>query len=463
MGSKSQKAVFSTKFVMLFILCTLCLCNRYTQHMELTNTGAIPLDFCWHMADETAYTARDFTVLPATGTVLPRAKQLIQVDFQPQSVQHYNLSLVMDIPGVTSAAARLGVKGECAVPIIRLAEGNELLQFGQVFVHYPYSQTFTLINDSKLPAKFEVLSQVSLGQAGCGACTRHLASGAVPAIACIQWPCSTYSLLAATSGLLGSWASRMNGFLTELLVLNMYLPLQDQASQSLGNFTAVPAAGTIAAKGSKVVTLNLEASRLGRIQLPVYIRVAGSRNKPLQLVADAKAMGPWLEFAVVPAPALVDSSTLGPAADASSAGTILPEPSGADLSTAGGTSSTEPAAGATRLDAGCSSSGALPAEASTASHMTSASGTSRRAGRKGKGPKAPAAPQWAAAASLSFDKVQVLQLHTQQLLLRNPTLIDSEVKLFVEGKGSVFEVGRPVLLAVVLMQLAHSQHHDNLA
>lgn len=229
----------------------------------------------------------------------------------------------------------------------------------------------------------------------------------------------------------------------------MYLPLQDQASQSLGNFTAVPAAGTIAAKGSKVVTLNLEASRLGRIQLPVYIRVAGSRNKPLQLVADAKAMGPWLEFAVVPAPALADSSTLGPAADASSAGNILPEPSGADLSTAGCTSSTEPAAGATRLDAGCSSSGALLAEASTASHMTSASGTNRRTGRKGKGPKAPAAPQWAAAASLNFDKVQVLQQHSQQLLLRNPMLIDSEVKLFVEGRGSVFEVGRPVLLAVV--------------
>jgi hypothetical protein len=128
--------------------------------MELTNTGAIPLDFRWHMADETSYTARDFTVLPATGTVLPRAKQIIQVNFQPHSVQHYNLSLVMDIPGVMNVATKIALKGECAVPIIKLAEGNEMLQFSDVFVHYPYSQQFTLLNDSKLPAKFEVLQQV---------------------------------------------------------------------------------------------------------------------------------------------------------------------------------------------------------------------------------------------------------------------------------------------------------------
>lgn len=177
--------------------------------MELTNTGAIPLDFCWHMADETAYTARDFTVLPATGTVLPRAKQLIQVDFQPQSVQHYNLSLVMDIPGVTSAAARLGVKGECAVPIIRLAEGNELLQFGQVFVHYPYSQTFTLINDSKLPAKFEVLSQVSLAESGCGALYKAPWIGGCASKCMQSMSCSRYGLLPATAGVLCSRPSRV--------------------------------------------------------------------------------------------------------------------------------------------------------------------------------------------------------------------------------------------------------------
>jgi hypothetical protein len=99
-------------------------------------------------------------VLPAKGTVLPYAKQKIQVEFQPQSVQRFALSLLMDIPRVADGAAKLPVHGECAVPVISLGPGGDLLQFGQVFLRHPYCQQFTLVNDSKLPAKVEVLSQV---------------------------------------------------------------------------------------------------------------------------------------------------------------------------------------------------------------------------------------------------------------------------------------------------------------
>lgn len=155
----------------------------------------------------------------------------------------------------------------------------------------------------------------------------------------------------------------------------------------------------------------------------------------MQLVADAKAMGPWLEFAVMPKAALApaaSSSTAGAASEAGGVGAASAD------GTAASTSATEGPAGST-LDGGVSSLSAiqLQAEASSSSHVTSASGTKRRTGRKVKGPRE---PQWAAAASISFNKVQVLQPHTQQLLLRNPTLIDSEVKLFVEGRDSVFEV-----------------------
>lgn len=126
----------------------------------LTNTGAIPLNYQWHMAEDPNPAARDFTILPGKGTVLPYAKQKVQVEFQPLSVQRYNLNLVMDIPDVKDAAAKLPVVAECAVPIISLAAGGELLQFGQVFLRHPYTQQFTLVNESKLPAKFEVLPQV---------------------------------------------------------------------------------------------------------------------------------------------------------------------------------------------------------------------------------------------------------------------------------------------------------------
>lgn len=223
-----------------------------------------------------------------------------------------------------------------------------------------------------------------------------------------------------------------------LLLLCYAAWLQDQASQSLGTFTAEPESGSIPAKGSKTVTLNLQAVRLGRIQLPVYVRVAGSRNKPLQLVADAKAQGPWLEFALKPKAARAASSCESTIAGEASSITAV----NAAASEAGALPA--PAASGT-LD-GCSSSlSALHAEVSSASQLTSASGTKRKVGRKSKVPKEPVGPQWAAGASIKFDKVQVLQSHSQQLLLRNPTLIDAEVKLFVEGRDSVYEV-RPAAL-----------------
>lgn len=205
--------------------------------------------------------------------------------------------------------------------------------------------------------------------------------------------------------------------------------LQDQASQSLGAFVAVPEAGTIAAKASKTVTLTLEASRLGRIQLPVYIRIAGSRNKPLQLVADAKALGPWLEFAVARA---IESAAQG-----STDGSATPAVSCSGAATSLGL-----------LDGGGSSTAlaALAAESSSASQFTLASGAKRTTGAKAKGPKG---PQWGPSAAITFDKVQVLQPHAQKLLLRNPTLINSEVKLFVEGRDSVFEVRKPSGLAAL--------------
>lgn len=104
--------------------------------------------------------ARDFTITPAQGTVLPYAKHKIDVEFQPTVVQRYAFNLVMDIPDVKSTAVKIPIQAECAVPIITLGAEGDLLQFGEVFLRHPYSQQFTLVNESKLPARFEVMQQV---------------------------------------------------------------------------------------------------------------------------------------------------------------------------------------------------------------------------------------------------------------------------------------------------------------
>jgi len=112
--------------------------------MLLSNAGAIPLPFQWHVADELDPGAQELTLLPAKGVVLPYASQTVRVEFRPQAVQKYSLQLVMDMPGVADAAATLPITAECAVPLISLAQDDQLLQFGEVYLRHPYSRDFSL-------------------------------------------------------------------------------------------------------------------------------------------------------------------------------------------------------------------------------------------------------------------------------------------------------------------------------
>jgi hypothetical protein len=95
----------------------------------------------------------------------------------------------------------------------------------------------------------------------------------------------------------------------------------------------------------------------------------------------------------------------------------------------------------------------LAAAPSVASHTGSTSGVKAKSragvhhGRSLAKAVQQGALEWTADASINFKSVQVLQQHTRELRLRNPTPIDAEAKLFVEGQDSVFEVmGSAVLL-----------------
>jgi len=113
------------------------------------------------------------------------------------------------------------------VPRIKLAEAG--LHFGDCYLRHAYVREMVLVNESKLPAHFDVAPQ-------------------------------------------------------------------DMQSQALAVLEASPCAGDIPPKGTVTVTLTLRTNRLGRIQLPVLTRVQGSRSQPLELVAEARSIGPYIEF-----------------------------------------------------------------------------------------------------------------------------------------------------------------------
>ena len=64
----------------------------------------------------------------------------------------------------------------------------------------------------------------------------------------------------------------------------------------LAVFTVEPSEGGIAAMGDVELEVTLQAQTLGRLQIPIRVRVVGSRGVPLDLVIDARSLGPHLLF-----------------------------------------------------------------------------------------------------------------------------------------------------------------------
>ncbi len=207
-------------------------------------------------------------------------------------MQHYRLELLMDLVGMAEGALVVPLSAEAAVPKLQLS--SPVLEYGECFLGHGYSRTIELVNESKLPARFEVLDQVGrAGAASAGCCWRaacRVGGGAGQCTCCPAVPLSAVLLLrvlAAGGRGQGRAAVGQGGAAPSP---------QDPASSCLASFAAEPASGVVPAKGRVEVAVQLVTRRLGRVQAPARVRVAGSRQAPLEFAIDARSVGPHLEF-----------------------------------------------------------------------------------------------------------------------------------------------------------------------
>ena len=110
--------------------------------------------------------------------LLQHGRQGITVEFVSTNVRKYDLSLVVDVPGVGDALAQIPILAECCVPRISLA--TDVLAFGPCFVRHEYTQSLTITNTSKIPAKYEVVPQDEQSQ-GLAVYTSTPSSGGIAA------------------------------------------------------------------------------------------------------------------------------------------------------------------------------------------------------------------------------------------------------------------------------------------
>ncbi|KAG2489301.1 hypothetical protein HYH03_012133 [Edaphochlamys debaryana] len=150
---------------------------RYTKEFHLTNTSEIPLRFSWRVPTDVEE-PKEFQILPAKGTILPHGKVKINVEFVSRTVQRYRTELVMDITGVAEKQLCLPLIGEGAVP--KLSLFSKTMDFGECSLRFPYKQEMRIVNESKLPAKFEVVPQ-DPSSVGLATFTVEPSSGGIPA------------------------------------------------------------------------------------------------------------------------------------------------------------------------------------------------------------------------------------------------------------------------------------------
>uniref|UniRef100_A0A2K6GI20 HYDIN axonemal central pair apparatus protein n=1 Tax=Propithecus coquereli TaxID=379532 RepID=A0A2K6GI20_PROCO len=113
----------------------------------------------WTKEEILAIKPKEFTITPDCGTIRSQGFAAIRVTLCSNTVQKYELALVVDVEGVGEEVLALLITARCVVPTLRLV--NTEVDFGHCFLKYPYEKTVQLVNEDNLPGCFEVLLQVS--------------------------------------------------------------------------------------------------------------------------------------------------------------------------------------------------------------------------------------------------------------------------------------------------------------
>ncbi|XP_070253950.1 hydrocephalus-inducing protein homolog isoform X4 [Myotis yumanensis] len=112
----------------------------------------------WNKEEIPIMKPKEFTITPNCGTIRSQGFAAVRVTLCSNTVQKYELALVVDVEGIGEEVLALLITARCIVPALRMA--NAEVDFGRCFLKYPYEKTIQLVNPDDLPGCYEVLPQV---------------------------------------------------------------------------------------------------------------------------------------------------------------------------------------------------------------------------------------------------------------------------------------------------------------
>ncbi|XP_019628796.1 PREDICTED: hydrocephalus-inducing protein homolog [Branchiostoma belcheri] len=157
---------------------------QHTQTCTIVNTALVPMTFSLHVPgdgtgersicslldleegthasdhhpNQSVSTAlQEFIIVPSSGTIPAQSQVRVQVTLVSNTVKKYDSMLVVDVQGVGQGILMLPIVAKCIVPT--LAVVTPILDFGRCFLGFPYEHSIKILNDTELPAKYDIIPQ----------------------------------------------------------------------------------------------------------------------------------------------------------------------------------------------------------------------------------------------------------------------------------------------------------------
>ncbi len=199
------------------------------RDITLTNTSDIPMTYELRVPQDGKFGANEFTITPSKGTIPPMTVENIHVDFRSRHVGGYDMHIALDIKGVGNEVHKIPIHGYCRCASVVL--GND----GEDKNEMSFGDCFIRYDYNK---EIVLVNQ------------------------------------------------------TPDLPAHYKIADQLPSTAILASLTPEASEGWIEAGQEKRIPLTLRCESLGKISMPVTVRISGSEQPALNLSVTAESIGP---------------------------------------------------------------------------------------------------------------------------------------------------------------------------
>ncbi len=301
--------------------------SKHRYELTLKNKGDIPATYI--LQDPKTPFGPKFSFMPRQGVLEVGATHVIEVDFCSDILGEFSEQFSFALAG-SGESLSVHFKGHVVGPTFHF--DVETLNFGMVSYEFLHSKSFCLYNTSEIPMRFglrvpqdgkfvdkefqilppkgevlpgakqnirldfisttvkkyEYFLTVDVDGVGKGLCSIPItAECGVPDVKLV-----TTELQYETCFIRYPYTQQLQLENNSDLQARYEILPQDKHTKAFAEYDIDEWKGVLDARQTKSIDIRLTCERLGKVKLPIYVRIAGSEKPPLVPIVQANAIGP---------------------------------------------------------------------------------------------------------------------------------------------------------------------------